>query len=100
MCTVRLGNRAALHQGEILPGNRVTTIPIPAHDSLTDAMANITKPDALWARSSAADPTWVTCDDPALEAALANHYGCPIGEPDTTTESPDGLEPFAFITPS
>lgn len=102
MCTVRLGNHAALHQGEVLPGNWVTTIPIPAHDSFTDAMANITNPDGLWARSSAADPDWVTCDNPALETALSDHYGCPIGQPDGTAEPfprpPDGLEPFTSIT--
>lgn len=39
--------------------------------------------EQLWGtHSGGGGPTWVSCpDDPAYEAALAAHFGCPQGEP-------------------
>lgn len=84
MPTVRLGNSAALHRGEVLEGDRVTTLAIHDDDPLDTRMRTITHTDGLWPQVSASTPTWVSSDDPELEAALAEHYGCPIGEPDDT----------------
>jgi hypothetical protein len=42
-----------------------------------------THPDGHWSQLSSQPPAWVACDeDPALEAALAEHWGCPQGRPD------------------
>lgn len=81
MPTVRLGNTAALHQGQVLEGNRVTTVPFVDEDDLAMRVRTLTHSDGLWPRVSAAAPAWVTCDDPDLELAIAAHFSCPIGEP-------------------
>lgn len=80
MPIVRLGNHAALNNGAVLDGERITTIQPPDDDPHDERMRNITHADGLWARVSAAPPTWVECDDPELEQALAEHFGCRIGE--------------------
>jgi hypothetical protein len=36
----------------------------------------------LWPRMSVHPAAWVECDDAELEAALAEHFGCPVGMPD------------------
>lgn len=82
MPVVRLGNHAALHEGKILGGNRVTTIPIYDEDDLPTRMRTITHADGLWPAVSAAPAVWVECDDAELGLALAAHFTCPIGEPD------------------
>lgn len=83
MPIVRLGNHAALDNGRVLEGFRVTTIPVPDDDSHSDRMRNITHADGLWPRVSAAPPAWVECNDAELEKALAEHFGCPVGQPET-----------------
>jgi hypothetical protein len=41
----------------------------------------------LWVLHSAAPaPSWVESDNPDLEQALADHYGCPIGRPQESDE--------------
>lgn len=80
MPIVRLGNRAAVDNGQVLDGERVSTIVIPPEDSHDEQMRTIIHGDGLWARISAAPPSWVESDDPDLEAALAEHFNCRIGE--------------------
>lgn len=85
MPIVRLGNtacRARDSYGHVLQGNRVTTVPIYDEDLLADRMRTITHPDGLWPSESSAPAAWVESDDPELETALAEHFGCPIGQPD------------------
>lgn len=90
MSTVQLGNNAAVHLGQVLPGNRVTTATIPDGYSLPEAVLAITadstqgaQNDGVW-RSHSANPApaWIEATDRALAQALADHYGCPIGRPE------------------
>jgi hypothetical protein len=37
--------------------------------------------DGHWAKHSSRPPAWLECDDPDLQTALAEHWGCPVGEP-------------------
>lgn len=82
MPTARLGNRAAIDRGQILEGNRVTTVHILDEDSLSERMRTLTHADGLWPNMSVHPAAWVECDDPELEAALATHFGCPVGMPE------------------
>lgn len=82
MPTVRLGNRAALDRGQILSGNRVTTVLIVDDDPLESRVRTVAHADGLWPTVSAAPPVWVTCEDPDLQAALADAFGCPVGQPE------------------
>jgi hypothetical protein len=80
--TVRLGNRAAIDRGQILEGNRVTTIQILDENDLGSRMRTITHADGLWPNMSVHPAAWVECDDDSeLESALATHFGCPVGMP-------------------
>jgi hypothetical protein len=79
--TVRLGNTHALDQGKLLDGNRVTTAYIMDENSLESRMRTLTHADGMWPAMSMRPAAWVECDDPELEAALADHFNCPIGEP-------------------
>jgi len=84
MPTVRLGNKACLDRdssGATLDGNRVTDFTILDEDDLATRMRTLTHPDGLWPRHSSAPAAWVESDDPDLEKALAEHFGCPIGQP-------------------
>jgi hypothetical protein len=88
MPTVQLGNHAALYKGEVVEGERVTTIHVPEDDPHHERMRTITHADGLWPAVSAAEkPAWVTCDDPELERALAAHWDCPIGNPNATDDA-------------
>lgn len=86
MAEVRLGNPRAVEAGSRVPlGEQILELSIP-DGVYTDAeqMRNIIHQDGLWvAHSDAPGPSWVESDDPELAEALANHYGCPIGRPDT-----------------
>lgn len=85
MPTVRMGNtacRARDGHGRVLEGSRVTTIPFYDEDPLEMRVRTVTHPDGLWPSESNAPPAWVECDDPELQSALAEHYGCPVGQPD------------------
>lgn len=86
MPIVRLGNEAALDRGQLLPGNRITTITILDEDDVDSRMRTITHPDGLWPAVSMLPPKWVECDDSELEMMLAGHYGIPIGQPDDSWE--------------
>lgn len=88
MTVVRLGNPAAVHLGQVLPGRRVT-VACPLPEDLREAVQTIVadstqgaQTDGVW-RSHSADPApaWVESDWPELAQALANHYGCPVGQP-------------------
>jgi len=81
MPTVRLGNKAALDRGQVIEGNQVTTMNVLDEDDLATRIRTITHADGLWPRMSSAPPAWVECDDPELEAALAEQFGCPVGRP-------------------
>ncbi len=49
----------------------------PAHE----ALAAVIHPIGAWRETGIGDPTWVRSSHPALEALLAEHYGCPAGYP-------------------
>lgn len=81
MPTVRLGNTAAVDLGQLLDGNRVTTIHILDENGLESRMRTITHADGFWRAMSMRPAAWVECDDPEIEDALAAHFNCPVGEP-------------------
>ena len=82
MPTVTLGNSAALDRGEPMTGDRITTAVIPEEHTFAEMLASITAADGVWANHSrAAAPSWVESDNETLAAAVASHYGCPIGRP-------------------
>jgi hypothetical protein len=84
MAVVRLGNPRAVVAGSRVPlGVQVTTVTIPGGHTAAEQMRTITHQDGVWpAHSDAPGPVWVESDDHELAAALAAHYGCPIGEPE------------------
>lgn len=85
MAIARLGNRAAIDRGQLLPGNRITTFNLREDGSpLEHRLRDITDPDGLWTHMSAAPPAWVESDDAEVAIALNSFYGCPIGRPDDT----------------
>jgi hypothetical protein len=81
MRIVKLGNSAALDRGIRLEGKRVTTI-YANEPSLQEQMRTITHADGIWPQHSRQPAVWVESNDEGLEAALAEHFGCPIGRPD------------------
>jgi hypothetical protein len=97
MSVIRLGNPQAINHatGALIPGGeRVTELHIPEGYSRAAAVAAVThvgeSTSGVWAAHSAAEgPSWVWSDDDDLAAALAAHYGCPVGEPDTD-HTPEG----------
>lgn len=109
---LRLGNPAALDQGRPLPGDRVTTAHLPDDWTLSEQIRSVVHDEGgpltgFWvAHSSAPGPSWVASDSPELEKALAEHYGCPIGEPaaapapaPTVAPAPAAQPPAAPTTP-
>ena len=77
---LHLGNANPLHVADSSEsGERTTFVDIPDGTSLMEAMSTVTGVDGVWAnQSSDPAPTWVASDDPALESALAAHYGVPV----------------------
>lgn len=82
MPTVRLGNTAALDQGRLMDGLRVTTFNIVDDDDTSTRLRTIAHADGLWPQLSMRPAAWVEADDPELQAVLAEHFGCPVGKPD------------------
>ncbi len=90
---IYLGNRAAIDndpgpdQGAVLEGKFCTTVSPPVDATLADAFGDITLPNGIWARHSAAPPAWVAVDSDdakagaALADLLAAHFGCEIRTP-------------------
>lgn len=85
MITVRLGNSAAREPGRIIPGNQITTVRLPEQHDDAARLRNIIHADGLWEAHSALPAAWVESDDPELEKALADHFNCPVGQPDDWT---------------
>lgn len=86
MATVVLGNPSAIFAGMPIPGEQITTANIPDSDPLASKLRTITHGDqhtaGIWpTHSTAPAPSWVESDDPELAAAIAEHYGCPVGRP-------------------
>ena len=85
MPSVFLGNPQPIGDGAT-PGC-VTEIDVPWSKSLEEAVRDISHDDGtansgLWvAHSRAKSPSWVESDSPALAAALAAKWGCPVGRP-------------------
>ncbi len=84
MAVVRLGNPRAVASGSRVPlGEQVTTVSIPGGYTAAEQLRSIIHQDGVWAaHSEAPGPSWVESDDDELAAALAVHYGCPIGRPE------------------
>jgi len=93
-----LGNRAAVEvqQSEhpvtgkvtekrvVLPaGKRCTFMVTPEDMGFAEAFVNITAPGSgAWAYHSDGPPAWVASDNAAMAAALAEHFGCEVRDPD------------------
>lgn len=70
---------------DITPAEVVTIISATSQGGLTGG---------VWqSHSTATGPDWVWSDDPAVEEALATHYGCKRGLP------PDAEERYFTTTP-
>lgn len=61
-------------------GQQITTVCPPTEVETVDEQVQAVA-DA-WRAWSAAAPAWVESDDEVLEAAVAAHFGCPVGCPD------------------
>lgn len=89
MPRVYLGNPYPIFNGRAVEDNTaITMVSVPECKSLDHMVRDIAHDDGspntgLWRQHSGRDiPTWVACDDsPELEAALADHFGCPAGRP-------------------
>jgi len=87
---VKLGNIAAKEGSEgantkefkSLKGNRVTEVNLPKEFTLSSAFVAITSPTGVWANHSDKNPVWVESDSDGLAALLAEHFGCPVGQPE------------------
>ncbi len=92
MAHVRIGNPEPLdhNTGEPAEGPLVTEMHPGEHMPLADQFLAITHSGGVWAKHSAAHPSWVWSDKPELEALLASHYGCPIGEPEGDVDVAEG----------
>ena len=61
-------------------GQQITTVCPPGEADTVDEQVQAVA-DA-WRVHSSAAPAWVESDDEVLEAAVAAHFGCPVGCPD------------------
>lgn len=98
--TVYLGNHQAvevLHvedgDGKIVGETRTPVdgklchvFTVPAEMPFLEAVTNMI---GAWRYHSDGQPMWVASTDPAIAAALSEHYGCPIREPEPETEVGD-----------
>jgi hypothetical protein len=72
-----------------LDGLRVCSIHVPEGQPTGETFTTIVHPArGIAAVHSDKAPTWVSCPDkPALEALLAEHFGCPVGKPADVEET-------------
>lgn len=92
MPLVYLGNPYPIFNGHAVEDNTaITMVHVPDCKSVDDAVRDIAHDDGspnggLWRSHSARNiPSWVSCDEnPELESAIANHFGCPAGRPVAT----------------
>ena len=70
-----------------LAGPSVVTVNFPDGMPLMECANTVTLPQGVWdshspgAFADSGSPLWVGSDSPALQALLAEHYGCPAGAP-------------------
>lgn len=66
-----------------ISGPRVLRVEVPDADPVGETFLTVTHPSrGVVAHHSPTGPTWVSCAaSPALEAILAEHYGCSSGRP-------------------
>lgn len=82
-----------------LEGERVTYVTMPPSYSLLESVTAITHPSGIWAHHADAPPSWVWSDNEALQALLAESFGCPVGRPEDledthhTRSGPPGTGP-------
>lgn len=89
MPRVCLGNPYPIFNGTAVEDpTGITMVHVPDTKSVGDAVRDIAHDDGspnggLWRSHSARDkPSWVVCDEnPELEAAISEHFGCPAGRP-------------------
>jgi hypothetical protein len=87
MPCVSLGNPRPIFNGiPVDDPTAVTVARVPPDRSLAEAVADVVDSGGpntgFWPVHSAAPaPSWVESDDPDLAAALADHFGCPVGRP-------------------
>ena len=98
MPTVYLGNPFPIFNGRpVADPTAITKVSIPECKSLEHMVCDVVHDDGssntgLWRQHSALDaPAWVCCDDnPELETAIAEHFGCPAGRPGAELAHIDG----------
>jgi hypothetical protein len=100
MPNIRLGNESVIEETKKDPdaessadnvyykarkalGNRVTTMFLAETDiaNRPNRAMNMQLATREWERHSDKPPAWVDGDDDLLVQLLADHYGCPIGQP-------------------
>jgi hypothetical protein len=59
-------------------GQQITTVSPPTDAPIADRVAAVA---AAFAAHSTSPAAWVESDDAELTAAVADHYGCPVGCP-------------------
>lgn len=65
-------------------GQSTTEISLPADEegwTHDERVRTVAHEDGHWRAHSSKPPAWVESDDPELEAAFAEHFGCPVGRP-------------------
>jgi len=70
-----------------LDGKRTVTVRFPDGMPLMECAGTVTLPQGIWdshspgAFADSGSPLWVESDSPALQALLAEHFGCAAGAP-------------------
>lgn len=94
-----------------LDGDRVVRVNFPDGMPLMECAQTVTIPKGVWDFHSPGDhtesgaPAWVESDSPALQALLAEHFGCASGAPADveithhTEHGPPGIGPDGPIKP-
>lgn len=65
-------------------GNTITRFNIPDNTKLSEALLVVV--DAFDNHHSDEPPAWVESDSEALALIISDHYGCPIGQPNSGGE--------------
>lgn len=73
----RMGNSAPVHYSTT-EGELWTDIDFPDGISVDEAVVTVTDPNGVWVNQSLQRPLYVASDNPELELALSNFYGCEI----------------------
>jgi hypothetical protein len=77
---VRVDEKTGKPKEVVLDGRRVCRVVVPSTIGVAEVFNSIVDPErGLWQAQSTKPPTWVESDNAALEAMLAEHFGCDVG---------------------